>query len=374
MPTSQWFVLKVSAISATTAWVAASNLFTGGGAIYKTTDGGLTWTKLEVFSDASFVTVVHFWDENNGVAIGDEVAGSFEIYTTSDGGDSWTAVDSENIPSPMPGGEFVSTSVCSVVGDHIWFGTRFSRVFHSPDRGLSWTVGETPISSITSNPWVEGIAFTDELNGIAHSADYSSAPYQHLIALTNDGGLTWTEQVVEDNDFSLYKTQYIPGTNLLIGTSRASNGAGPYKTSYSYDNGISWTDIETGTPLSDFDFTDAGTAWGGKFKNNDDPTLMYKYTGEELTSLFTPEPLDAKLSISPNPAISFTQLTIQSEESTKLSLEIYNINGQLMASDQLGEGTRFDEKINLDHYPKGIYTFVVRNAEGAMLSEQVVKQ
>ena len=80
-PNTNWNAFKISAIDANTAWVAASNFSGFGGAIYKTTDGGTTWVQQEVFSDNSFCTVVHFWDANEGVAIGDPLNNSFEIYT-----------------------------------------------------------------------------------------------------------------------------------------------------------------------------------------------------------------------------------------------------------------------------------------------------
>lgn len=373
-PSSSWAGWKVSAIDANTAWVAASNPFTLGAAIYKTTDGGQTWIQQEVFSASSFCSVVHFWDADNGVTIGDPNGGSFEIYTTTDGGTTWTFIGAENAPPPADGGEFVSTSVCAVAGDNIWFGTRYSRVFRSTDRGLTWTASETPLAANTSNTWVEGIAFTDGMKGIAHTADYSSQPYQNLLVYTEDGGETWALQNTMDTDFSIFKAQYIVGTNLLLKTSRETNGAGPYKTSYSYDDGINWTDIEMGTPIADFEFTDAGTAWAGKFKNNDDATLMYKYTGDDITRIFTPQPLEVELALSPNPAIDFTNLEIKAAESMDLEMEIYNFNGQLLATQTLGEGTNFNEKIMLKDYPKGVYSLVVRNAKGAVLTKQIVKQ
>ncbi|MDZ7623614.1 MAG: hypothetical protein U5J96_04085 [Ignavibacteriaceae bacterium] len=54
-------------------------------AIYKTTDRGTTWTVASgVFlqNSASFPNTIHFFDQNNGVAMGDPVDGFAEIYTT----------------------------------------------------------------------------------------------------------------------------------------------------------------------------------------------------------------------------------------------------------------------------------------------------
>jgi len=60
LPNSSWSGWKVSALDANIAWVAASNPFTLGAAIYKTNDGGVSWTQQNVFSSSSFCTILHF--------------------------------------------------------------------------------------------------------------------------------------------------------------------------------------------------------------------------------------------------------------------------------------------------------------------------
>lgn len=373
LPSNNYGLWKVSAIDANTAWVAAADLFNLGSLIFKTTDGGDTWTQLDVFSSASFCTVLYFWDADNGVAIGDPINSVFEIYTTIDGGDTWQKVSPENIPDPAFAWEYVSTSVCSVVDDHIWFGTYGSRVFHSADRGLTWTASTTPIATITSNPWIEGLTFSDELRGVAYSADYTSAPYQHLIAFTDDGGETWTQQQVENSDFAIFNAQYIAGTNLLIKTSRASNGNGPFATSISYDDGISWTDIEVGTPIADFEFIDMETAWAGKFKNNNDPTAMYQFTGDMLSSLFTPRALEAELTLAPNPTVDEIAIEVHMVKASELTLQLFDLNGRLLLQRQMDQARTFNEVLQLKELPNGVYNLKVQNAAGEKLSRPIVK-
>ncbi len=63
--------------------------------VYKTIDRGQTWhhTAQPIFNNSTgFLKNIHFWNANEGVAMGDPVGGTFEVYWTANGGDSWTRV------------------------------------------------------------------------------------------------------------------------------------------------------------------------------------------------------------------------------------------------------------------------------------------
>ena len=92
---------SITALDANTAWVCNA------GAVYKTTDGGLTWDKQETAFQGfnGHPNVIHFFDSNNGVCVGNPNNGYWAIYTTTDGGTNWIRVPSANIPAPIPAGE-----------------------------------------------------------------------------------------------------------------------------------------------------------------------------------------------------------------------------------------------------------------------------
>ena len=108
--------------------------------IYKTTDRGTTWTPATgVFTNASsFPNTIHFFDQNNGLAMGDPVDGYFEIYTTSNAGVNWVRVPSSNIPAPLTG-EAGTVNCQAYYNNSYWFTTNSARVFRSTDRGYTWT-------------------------------------------------------------------------------------------------------------------------------------------------------------------------------------------------------------------------------------------
>ncbi len=78
---------------------------------------------------------------------------------------------------------------------NIWFATggKAARVFHSPDRGQTWQVFDTPIIHGQDSTGIFSIAFRDPNHGVIAGGDYKH-PEQDgpNLAFTNDGGKTWT--------------------------------------------------------------------------------------------------------------------------------------------------------------------------------------
>src|SRR6266852_825706 len=67
--------------------------------IYKTNDAGATWT-LQFRNDdpKAFYDAMSFWDARHGIVIGDSIAGQFCILTTADGGRNWRRVPASALP------------------------------------------------------------------------------------------------------------------------------------------------------------------------------------------------------------------------------------------------------------------------------------
>jgi photosystem II stability/assembly factor-like uncharacterized protein len=78
---------------------------------------------------------------------------------------------------------------------NIWFATggKVARVFHSPDRGQTWQVFETPLIHGPESAGIFSIAFRDPLHGVIAGGDYKH-PEQDgpNLAFTNNGGKSWT--------------------------------------------------------------------------------------------------------------------------------------------------------------------------------------
>ena len=58
--------------------------------IYKTTNGGTSWTlAIDPAGARGFLDAIAFWDADHGIAMGDPIDGRFTILTTDDGGTNW---------------------------------------------------------------------------------------------------------------------------------------------------------------------------------------------------------------------------------------------------------------------------------------------
>jgi len=269
---------NICGLDANTAWAAvfSTDIQDENCGIYKTTDGGDSWTH-QFEGPYSFANNVWFFDENDGVALGDQADDYFEIWTSNDGGDSWTRVPEENFSGhEVVPGEYGWTGCMEAVGDNtIVFGTHAPEgyAFISHDRGLTWFGSFTGCSGSGLNPGVNALAFKDPDNGLA--AHDSGGTYD--LYETNDGGVTWDEITPTGTAYAS-GLSYVPGTdNMYIST-----GADPLYSgaSFSTDGGHSWTDYSEvqGIQLLDCHFVEGPIGWAGSFNVDDETGGMYKYS------------------------------------------------------------------------------------------------
>src|ERR1043166_3629166 len=72
--------------------------------IYKTVNGGKSWVlQFKNADPAAFFDAIAFWDEKNGIALGDPVKGKFQLILTSDGGAHWKPLEAKTLPPALEG-------------------------------------------------------------------------------------------------------------------------------------------------------------------------------------------------------------------------------------------------------------------------------
>src|SRR4051812_38425931 len=93
--------------------------------IYKTTDGGDTWTlQFQNTNSSAFYDCFAFWTPTRGIAQSDAVNGRFPVIRTTDG-ETWQDIGN-NLPTALPGeASFASSGTCvATLGrDNAWIVT-----------------------------------------------------------------------------------------------------------------------------------------------------------------------------------------------------------------------------------------------------------
>lgn len=167
--------------------------------IYKTTDGGTSWKLLfKNTNPQAFFDAFAFWDKSNGIAMSDPVAGKYLILETKDG-ENWKLIENMQMP-PTKDGEaaFAASGTCLIThGKNSAFlisGGNDARVFRTENRGLSWTVFDTPIVKGTAGSGIFSIAMNGN-QGIIVGGNYEKPDeINPNLALTRNGGKSWTAE------------------------------------------------------------------------------------------------------------------------------------------------------------------------------------
>ncbi|WP_303316026.1 oxidoreductase [Flavivirga abyssicola] len=188
----------------------------------------------------AFYDSMDFWNDQEGIAIGDPTDTCMSIIITRDGGETWNKLPCGSLPKAIVGEAAFAASDTNIaiVDNHTWVATggKASRILYSPDKGKSWEVSDTPIVQGKETTGMYSIDFYDELNGFAIGGDYTKPDNNKANKIkTIDGGKTW--ELVANNENPGYRScvQYIPnraGEELVA--------IGFKGIDYSNDSGNSW--------------------------------------------------------------------------------------------------------------------------------------
>jgi photosystem II stability/assembly factor-like uncharacterized protein len=225
--------------------------------IYKTTDGGKSWVmQFRCADPAAFFDAIAFWDEKNGLALGDPIDGRFQLIATDDGGASWKPLAARALPPALPGeGAFAASGTCLVTRGEAdaWFatgGAKAARVFRSTDRGRTWEVRETPVAAGAASAGIFSIAFRDRDHGMIVGGDYRKPnEVGATAAATSDGGRTWValdRRLPYRSAVAWAKDRWV-----AVGTSGSH---------VSRDDGATWTPLDREN-YNSVGFTPTGEGW-----------------------------------------------------------------------------------------------------------------
>jgi len=200
--------------------------FAGGtsAGILKTSDGGQTWTTINLNYTPSDITAIDFLNMDTGFAFRDWGT----MLITHDGGNTWNSY-SVNVAESPTTIDFINPSVGFLAGPG---GT----LYRSKNGGVSWTMISPP-NTFHDGYDIYSLAFLSPDTGIAVGS-------MGQILKTTDSGQTWTA----------YSPTYLPVSDVCFpspATGYAANGSYILKTT---DSGRTWNPLglTTGTTYGNY--------------------------------------------------------------------------------------------------------------------------
>ena len=209
--------------------------------LFKTGDKGNMELVYHEEDEKVFYDAMTFWNDQEGIAVGDSMNGCLSIIITRDGGNSWKKLPCSSLPKAESGeGAFAASNTnIKVLGNMAWIATTNGNVYYSNDKGFTWEVKKTPIESAETTQGIYSIDFYDENIGVVMGGDYTKPEINKANkAMTSDGGKTW--RLIANNALPDYRScvQFVPNSKGKALVAVGFNGV-----AYSNDTGETWKQL-----------------------------------------------------------------------------------------------------------------------------------
>ena len=234
--------------------------------VYTTNSGG-TWANAAArpFDASENIISVTCLRVNNSttrwIVARDGAAGvDAEIAYSDDGGATWTNVDVET--NEDGAGANDSGALFAFDPKHLWFVTSVgdsptdAQILFSSDGGVTWSQQYTNANSFNAVHF----ATKDVGFAVAESG---------VVVKTDDGGNTWSTVTAITGTPSVQCVFVFDEDNVIVG----DDGGDIWR---SFDSGVTWTSLYTGTSINDITFVNRYVGWAA-----DDASILRTRNGGE---------------------------------------------------------------------------------------------
>lgn len=172
---------QVQFVNDTLGWLSGYNLLTHQARLYRTTNGGQSWT---LIASPPTGGIFYFVDSRNGWGVNNSVTAPppYGIVKTTDGGDSWTNVYPDTTAYGFYALQFLDGQNGWVIG-----GDTVAQIIKTTDGGSSWKKVALPPSIMRP----KCLFFLNPDTGWVGVTVRTPQGDQPAIIFTNDGGTNW---------------------------------------------------------------------------------------------------------------------------------------------------------------------------------------
>lgn len=197
---------QIQFADANTGWASTYNTNTAVGVVYKTIDGGATWSLLQTLPRTDETIIFNFVDAKVGwlTSINDNPT-RFRISKSVDGGLTWNAQFTDTTANADT--TTSSGAMQFLDANHGWVAGSNGRVLKTANGGATWDLLTNTGLSKYAN--CKCLFFLDTLNGwIGANVTLPNQPSTHVVIHTANGGKTWAFEslppaVVKNDVFSI---------------------------------------------------------------------------------------------------------------------------------------------------------------------------
>lgn len=336
------------------------------GIIYKTTNQGFSWGEQDMGTDSIKILDCHVFSAQSVIGVGKfQTTGGGAVIRSVDGGVTWLR-DTSSIPERLFDVEFED-------GSNGWIVGRNGYLSKTINAGGNWSTQNSGTSED-----LFAISFSSLTNGWAVGSDGGTGG---IILHTSDGGVNWSVQPTTSTGdltgvFAINAdTAYIVGqSGLILFTSDGGLNWTPQTSGtindlndIEFDNGLTGRTVgNSGTILIT---NDAGVTWSAEVSNalNDINDLFHGVNninwncGDNgdvyIFSTIAPNGIGEleifESKVYPNPAIGKIQFELDLENNADLI--IYDMNGLKVSSLNLLN----DQYVDISNYESGVYFYVI---------------
>ncbi|MFZ4622243.1 MAG: T9SS type A sorting domain-containing protein [Bacteroidota bacterium] len=299
--------------------------------LYRTTNGGTNWAPVNALNSKNIrrgFCGMQIFNDSTIYAVG-RVRGPAWFYKTTDRGATWTAKDMNGYAAGLIDVKFFSKDTGMIVGlTHITHELSRAIILGTTDAGESW---DTVYVSTRTNEWAWKINFPSRKIGyVSLQRNNNLSPV--FVLKTTDGGTTWNQKLFSNTGY------FVQGIGFLNDTLGWAGGTSlaPKQTT---DGGETWTSLTIGNSLNRFRKINDSlmvVSGAGVWKYSPGTSLG---VGPHAAAV----PVSASLQQNfPNPFNPNTSIEFSIPEEGHATIGVYDIGGRLIRtifSDDVKKGT-----------------------------------